>query len=180
MKKDAHIRWISLKKSNDFVVKYHRHHKERQGAIFSIGLYYNLDLVGVAICGRPSSRHLDIGDNMEVYRVCLYDGIKNGCSILYSCCARIAQEMGFNSIITYTLNSESGDSLKASGWILVETNCGGKKWNSSKGIKRTNKVVNLFGEQLKSPEENKNRWFKPLYPKRMEINTDKLIKKLIA
>lgn len=39
---------------------------------------------------------------------------------------------------------------------------GAKKWNSSVGRVRSNKINNLFGEQIKSPEEFKTRWRKVL------------------
>lgn len=165
MQVNARTEWIPLKKANTFVVKHHRHHKERQGAIFSLGLFYDLNLIGVAIVGRPSAKGFNMVTHIEVYRLCLIDDVENGCSILYSSCARIAQEMGFHNIITYILKSESGTSLKAAGWILVDDNCGGTKWNSGTKIKRTNKRVTLFGEELKYPEQKKQRWQKFLFPK---------------
>ena len=36
---------------------------------------------------------------------------------LYSACAKISKEMGYDKIITYILKSEKGTSLKTSGWI---------------------------------------------------------------
>ena len=73
---------ISLRAANDFVSKYHRHHKRTAGHKFSIGVQENGQLVGVAICGRPVSRFLDDGLTLEVNRVCT-DGTKNACSMLY-------------------------------------------------------------------------------------------------
>jgi hypothetical protein len=49
--------------------------------------------------------------------------------------------MGYARIITYILESESGTSLKASGWILEKTGCGGtpqgKRTNRPNGHKIT-------------------------------------------
>jgi hypothetical protein len=89
-------------------------------------------LCGVAICGRPVSRHLDNGLILEVNRLCT-DGTYNACSKLYSACKRIAKEMGYDKIITYILESENGASLKASGFICEGSAGGGsmdrqKKW----------------------------------------------------
>jgi hypothetical protein len=97
-----------------------------------------------------------------VLRLCIIDGIKNGCSKLYAACSRVAKEMGFEKIITYTLQSESGTSLKASGWILEDENVGGV-WNSSGNHIRTNEIVNLFETVSKYPAEKKKRWSKSFY-----------------
>lgn len=85
-------------------------------------------LHGVSIVGRPVSRHLDNGLTAEVTRLCT-DGLSNACSFLYSACARIAREMGYEKIITYILASENGASLRASGWQAVEGLRGGGNWN---------------------------------------------------
>jgi hypothetical protein len=168
------VRWVALKIANAFVVKHHKHNLERQGHIFSLALYYGCELVGVAICGRPSAQSLDSGDAMEVYRCCLIEDVDNGCSILYSSCARIATEMGCNSIITYTLERESGASLIATGWVCVDENCGGngKRSGNRKGrIKDT--IIPLYEDVRKkiSEEEPKKRWVKSLFPKTRKPKT---------
>ena len=55
-------------------------------------------------------------------------GCTNACSFLYAACARTAKSMGFEKIITYTLRSENGESLRASGWLCGGL-CGGGNWN---------------------------------------------------
>lgn len=52
---------ITLKAANEYVANRHRHHKPVVGCKFCIGVEDNGQLVGVAICGRPVSRHLDDG-----------------------------------------------------------------------------------------------------------------------
>lgn len=126
------IRPCDLKTANEFVKNYHRHHKPTVGHKFSISCYDDDRLCGVAICGRPVSRHLDNGLILEVNRLCT-DGTYNACSKLYSACKRIAKEMGYDKIITYILESENGASLKASGFICEGSAGGGsmdrqKKW----------------------------------------------------
>jgi hypothetical protein len=118
------IRPLTLKQANDFILEKHRHHGKVQGHRFSIGLFVNDELVGVAVCGRPVARKIDQYKNIEVTRLCT-DGTKNACSKLYAACARISKEMGFRSILTYILNDESGKSLEASGWQLSEKLMGG-------------------------------------------------------
>jgi hypothetical protein len=39
--------------------------------------------------------------------------------MLYSACARAAKALGYGRIITYILESESGTSLRASGWVMT-------------------------------------------------------------
>jgi hypothetical protein len=156
------IQQIPLKEANIFIVQYHRHHRQIQGYKFSIGLYDGDNLVGCAVVGRASGRKLDNKLTCEVTRLCLKDGIPNGCSMLLARCARIAKEMGYTKILTFILQSESGVSLKASGWMLEADNVGKKEWNSSKGINRTSKTIDLFGVHKKYPNELKQRWVKLL------------------
>lgn len=124
-----HIKHIELKDANDFVALHHRHHKPVQGHRFSIACYDGDKLVGVAIVGRVRSRRLQEKEpnTVEVLRLCT-DGTYNACSILYGACRRAAKALGYERIITYILESESGTSLKASGWTYCYTNHGGS-WN---------------------------------------------------
>lgn len=130
------IKPISLKNANDYIINNHRHHDKVQGHKFSEACYEGDRLCGVACVGRPVSRYLDDGKTLEVTRLCT-DGTRNACSILYSRCAKIAKEMGYEKIITYILQSEYGSSLKASGWILEEENAGGGELELSIKTKRT-------------------------------------------
>ncbi len=147
---------IFLKAANKFVVENHDHHEEVVGHIFSIGLKYNDRLIGVAICGRPTAPKIDYKTTIEVTRLCVLrepELVKNACSKLYSACARIAREMGYEKITTCVLQSESGVTLRASGWFVEKEKAGGKNgYNSSGSRIRTNVKVDLFGERLKSPE----------------------------
>ena len=122
-----HIKHIELKQANKFVIEYHRHHQAVTGHKFSIGCYNDDKLVGVAIVGRPIARRIDQYNTVEVLRLCT-DGTKNACSMLYGACKRAAKELGYERIITYILETESGISLIASGWNYVYTNRGGS-WN---------------------------------------------------
>lgn len=76
-------------------------------------------LRGALIAARPPNRNSDDGLTCEVVR-CATDGYRNACSALYGAAARIAREMGFSRIITYTLDSESGDSMRALGWTMAK------------------------------------------------------------
>ena len=86
--------------------------------------------MGVAIVGRPVSRYLDNGLTLEVNRLCT-TGEKNVCSMLYAAAARAAKAMGYQKIITYTLDTEPGASLRAAGWTCMGL-AGGKRWTGKR------------------------------------------------
>lgn len=157
---------LFLKESNQYVEKNHRHHSPVHRDMFRVGCEENGVLCGVANVGRPVSRYLDDGRTLEVLRLCT-DGTKNACSFLYSRCARIAKELGYEKIITYILQSESGNSLKASGWICEDNNCGGGHWNCTSRPRSTGIVIQqtLLGEEVikkEAPICAKQRWVKIL------------------
>ena len=105
---------LSLKEANEFITKHHRHNKKCAGHKFSIGAEYKGKLVGVAIIGRPVARKLDNKFTLEINRNCVLDDAPKGtCSFLYAKAIKIWQSMGGKKIITYTLTTESGSSLKA-------------------------------------------------------------------
>ena len=111
---------VSLREANEFVENFHRHNKPTQGGKFAIGAIYDNELVGVAVVGRPVSATLDDGLTAEVTRVCVVDHApKNSCSFLYGRCWRIWQQMGGKRMVTYTLQEESGSSLRGAGWKIV-------------------------------------------------------------
>jgi hypothetical protein len=128
---------ISISEANKFVANFHRHNKPVQGAKFAIGASDGEKLIGVAIVGRPVSRHLDDGETAEVTRCCVLDDAPKGaCSFLYSRCWRVWAAMGGSRLITYTLQSESGASLRGAGWKIVGQTPGfseGKGWTTRPG-----------------------------------------------
>ena len=140
---------LELKQANKFVEKYHRHHKPVHRDKFRIGCLFEGRLVGVVQCARPVSRYLDSGDTIEVVRLCT-DGTPNVCSFLYSRAARAAQAMGYKKIITYTLESEDGSSLRACGWKFEKMTDGGS-WNCPSRPRNTS-----------APTCRKKRWSKSL------------------
>ena len=114
--------------ANAFMKLHHRHHKPTIGHKFSVAVADDAGTMrGVAIVGRPVSRHLDNGWTLEVNRVCT-DGTPNACSKLYQAAWRIAREMGYRKLITYTLPEEGGASLRGAGWKLLGER-GGGNWN---------------------------------------------------
>lgn len=108
---------LTRDQANAYIVAHHRHHGRVTGHRFIVGAADGDRLVGVAVVGRPRARLLDQANEAEVTRLCT-DGSKNVCSFLYSRCSRVARELGFAKLYTYTLESEPGGSLRASGWIM--------------------------------------------------------------
>lgn len=122
---------ITLKEAKEFVDRFHRHNVSPQGHKFSIGLNDGEQVVGVIIVGRPIARHNDDGWTLEVIRCCVLENHKNANSKLYAAAWRVAKNLGYGRLITYTLKSESGTSLKAAGWKVVgETTARPKGWNT--------------------------------------------------
>lgn len=137
------IKPIHIKAADKFVLLNHRHNKAAGNGKFAIGCYLNDELIGVGIGGRPRSRHLDNGLTFEIYRVCNKEGHKNATSFIYSKMKKIAQLMGYLKIITYTLQSESGSSLRAIGAVIEKNVEHKKQWNDSGGIKRNKQAITI-------------------------------------
>ena len=108
----------TLAEANAFVAEHHRHHGRVVGHLFSIAVSEAEKVCGVAIIGRPVARHLDDTFTVEVTRVAT-DGTRNAASKLYGAAQRAAFALGYRKVITYTLASEPGTSLRAVGWKVV-------------------------------------------------------------
>lgn len=139
------IRPIHLRQAKEFVKIYHRHNIPPVGGKFAVSCINDGVICGVAICGRPTARHLDDGKTLEIYRNCT-DGAKNACSKLYGACIRIARGMGYRKVITYTLESENGASLRAANFIYTGM-AGGITWTGER-----------HRDYYVAPEQMKKRW----------------------
>lgn len=134
---------MTLREANEFVRKYHRHHKIIQGCRFCIGVGNGKKTVGAAIVGRPVSRLMNSREIAEVTRL-VTDGTKNACSILYAAAARACRAIGYKTIQTYILEEEPGTSLRAAGWSFVRE-AGGGDWNKTRSGRRS---INTGMKQL--------------------------------
>jgi hypothetical protein len=106
---------VTFRQACDFVAAHHRHHRPPRGMKFAVGVAQETELVGVAIVGRPVARHLDDGVSVEVTRT-YTTGTRNANSKLYGVSWRVARALGFQRLITYTQDGESGASLRAAGF----------------------------------------------------------------
>lgn len=112
------VRPMTLRAARTHVKAFHRHAPNIQGGLFAVGCSLNGRTVGVAIVGMPVSRMLHDGYTVEIRRVCT-DGTPNACSFLYRVCVRVAMGMGYRRVLTYTLERESGSSLRGAGFACV-------------------------------------------------------------
>jgi hypothetical protein len=108
---------VTLPVANECVLSWHRHHAPIPLGFpwFCVGAIHGRDLVGVAIAGRPTNRNNDDGVTVEVLRLAT-NGTEHACSALLGACARAAKAIGAARIITYTLDDETGASLRGAGW----------------------------------------------------------------
>jgi 3'-phosphoadenosine 5'-phosphosulfate sulfotransferase (PAPS reductase)/FAD synthetase len=105
----------TITRARSFVAEHHRHLGPPPGGLFAVGLARGEMLVGAAIVGRPVARELQDGHTAEVTRLCTL-GDRNACTMLLAACRRGAAALGYRRVITYTLTSEPGTSLRAAGW----------------------------------------------------------------
>ena len=111
---------LDISEANAFIASFHRHSRPVQGAKFAFGASDGERLVGVCTVGRPVARKLDDGFTAEVTRVCVLDDAPKGtASFLYSRGWRAWAAMGGARLVTYTLPTESGASLRGAGWRIV-------------------------------------------------------------
>lgn len=129
---------LSFRQVCMYVTTHHRHHKPPRGGKVFLGVRtLDGDLVGAAVIGRPNARAYDPEKVAEITRTCT-DGATNANSKLYGACRQITSAMGYQKVITYTEEGESGASLKAAGFILEATLEPRANWaDSSQKLKAT-------------------------------------------
>jgi hypothetical protein len=121
---------VTFGQAKEFVADWHRHNVPPIGHKFSIGVANADDvLVGVAVVGRPISRHYDDGLTLEINRTAT-DGTKNANSMLYGAARRAAFALGYRRLITYTNTHESGSSLRAANYKIIATRPPTKGWDT--------------------------------------------------
>lgn len=160
-----------LDTANAFVSLHHRHHKPVPGSKINLAVIDEQGMMrGVAIIGRPVARKLDDGLTLEVNRVAV-DGCPNACSALYGASRKAVFAQGYARLITYTLQSESGASMRGAGWQRVKETEGSKGWLNRPG--RTINAVQILNKwrwETTNPEfeKNKNRPRQIILPEEMQ------------
>lgn len=140
-----HLKPITLRGANAYIAEHHRHHKPARGCISCVSVVEGGTLCGVAVIGRPVARMLDDGYTAEVTRCCT-NGEGNAPSKLYRAAWRAVKALGYRRLVTYTLGSEEGASLRGAGFVN-EGKAGGGSWSRT-SRQRTDT----------HPLEEKQRW----------------------
>lgn len=116
---------VTIGEARTFIARHHRHHGAPQSGLFAVAVAREPEgeedeaIIGVAVVGRPIARAWQNGYTAEVTRLCVLEGYKNACSMLYAASWRAARALGYRRLITYILGSEPGTSLKAAGWRVI-------------------------------------------------------------
>jgi hypothetical protein len=157
------LRPIDKTSARQFVTAHHRHNEAPSVAqvTFVVGLYVEDELVGVVTAGQPIARALCDGFTLEVNRTCVEGFVENANSKLYGAICRAAKALGYRKVITYTLQEESGASLRAAGFVRHEMDRSWRSWQD-KTVARPRYDYNLFGERNNAAGRAKYRWERDL------------------
>jgi hypothetical protein len=150
------VRECSVTTARVGVARLHRHRSRCKGGMVGLEVVRGGWPVGWALVGRPVSPVLQKRGIVEVNR-CATDGTRNACSALYGAAARWARRRGL-PIITYTLVSESGASLRGAGWVTVDIRKG--RLVEGKGTMRARKGDGWANRPGRDPGDGlpKVRW----------------------
>ena len=118
---------ITQREALRFIAEHHRHHDPPRGWLFGVAVNDGQQVVGVLVVGRPVARGNQDGYTAEVTRCCT-DGTPHVPSMLYGAAWRAAKALGYRRLITYTLVTEPGTSLRAAGWKVVGS-VPGRSWS---------------------------------------------------
>jgi hypothetical protein len=147
---------ITMQDAKAVVGRWHRHNRPPVSGLFAVAAAASAEVVGVVIAGRPVARPLDDGATVELTRNCT-DGHRNACSFLYGAARRAAVALGYRRVYTYTLQSESGASLRAAGFVVDAVLEPRETWSCTS---RPRMQTDLFGGEQR-PAEAKVRWVWP-------------------
>jgi len=161
----VYVRPLTLKQANTYISTQHRHHGIVRGHRFSLGAYVGEIHMGTIIVGRPIARNTCQYTVAEVTRLAT-NGYPNACSFLYGRAAKACKAMGYTYIQTFILDSETGISLKASGWKKEHiTLADGSHWKET----RIAPQICLFEEEEPIHiKAHKRKWSKSLNMERIE------------
>lgn len=154
---------VTLADAKRFVGVHHRHNLPPVTWRFGVGVQSAGELIGVGMAGNPMARKLAQADPtlIEIIRVTTPEhSAPNVCSMIYGALCRAAKALGFRRVISYTLASESGASLRAAGFEPVAALPPSRGWDQPS---RPRIELDLFGNH-RTPPEAKVRWERRLNP----------------
>lgn len=111
------VRPIAQHRAQAFVARHHSHNKPLRIDRYRAGCWNGPTLVGVVVVGNPTSPALMNTGQVEVRRLCTDRSLPatiryKAATALYAWAADTAERKGWRRIITYTLASESGMTLR--------------------------------------------------------------------
>lgn len=168
---------IKFSEAQKFIAEHHSHNDPPQGWKFGCAVANTAvgRIVGVTTIGRPVARHYDDGKTLEITRNCVRRDLphkytKNASSKLYGAAWRATKNLGYEKLITYTIkNQEQATPLKATGYDILEKECGGGDW-SSESRKR----------DYQGPKDVKTSWIKKNLKNNIKIDKAKEKDSLIS
>jgi hypothetical protein len=145
------MRPLTVKAAIAFVREHHRHNRPPLSALFALGAHCDGQLVGVVMVGRPIARMMQDGHTAEVTRCCVLEGAPMGtCSFLYARARRAAAALGYDRVLTYTLASETGASLRGAGWQPV-AKVRARQWSTPKRLRESQPIHGLPKVRWQTP-----------------------------
>lgn len=114
-----------------FIALHHRHNRKYVGDKFRVGAAWGDEIVGVAVAGKPTSRIIQQREpqTVELIRLCVRRGApRNTLRTLHAAILRAAWALGYTRVISYTLKSESGNSMRDAGYRVIGE-IKGRSWN---------------------------------------------------
>ena len=147
------LRPLTQRAARDWIDEHHRHSGAPRGDVIRVGVEVDGQIVGVGMAGRPVARMLDDGYTLEILRVCT-QGAENACSAIYGALCRAAKALGWRTVITYTLASETAASVRAAGFVRDADVRAEDSWSRPSRGRVTEK----------RPTCAKVRWRRDLYP----------------
>lgn len=144
---------ITLRDARRFVGEHHRHNLPPRGWLCGVGIEVDGALVAVGILGRPVARGAQDGRTAEITRCCTV-GTRNAASMVYGALCRAAEALGYDWVITYTLATEDGASLKAAGFVIEAELEARPAWQYTDQVRVQ---TDLFGNDRRPPDA-KVRW----------------------
>jgi hypothetical protein len=148
---------ITLREARAFIGAHHRHNIPPKGWLCGVAVEMDGQRIAVGVLGRPVARGAQDGRTAEITRVCTVDS-HNAASMIYGALCRAAEALGYDSVISYTLEEEDGTSLRAAGFTAEEAIRARERWDYS-GQSRVQ--TNLLGEERR-PQGPKVRWRRTL------------------
>lgn len=152
---------ITLRDAQTFIAKHHRHSDPPIGWICGVAVYeinppeLGQRLVGVGVLGRPVAQQLQDGTTAEITRVATIEA-RNVASMIYGALCRVAEGLGYTRVVSYTLATETGATLKASGFHPAATVDARASWSRPK--RERPDQLDLFDRRPRRNPGPKTRW----------------------